>query len=127
MASTARLNAPLGDFLRRLHKAEIDARGPDRRIAFRRTREAIGAALGHGVLGTELAECLGVTVASIRNRADQLGGTMTAAEIRQLTTLSSRTVSEAIPHQLIAIEGDSEPERRYRIDDVVLALLALPD
>jgi hypothetical protein len=125
MASYGRFNPSLREFFRRLHQAEIDARGPDRRIAFRRTREAIGAALAHGVSSRELAECFGVTVASIRNRAALRGGTMTAGEISQLTTLRPTTLNGTLPHQLITMEGGAETERRYAIEDVVVALLAL--
>ncbi len=125
MATEVRpLNSWLADFLHRLHQAELAATGPDRRPAFRRTREAIGAAVASGVPGRDLAECLGVTTPSIRNRAAGLGATITADEIFELTTLTPDAINQLATGRLTAIAN--EPGPRYRIDDVVGALLALP-
>ena len=125
MASEAGLNSSLRGFFLQLHRAELAATGSDRRAAFRRTRAAIGAAIAVGIPAGALAECLGVTVASIRNRAAHTGGTITAEEVRQFTPLSLTAINKLTSPELRKVNEDPEPH--YRISDVVNALMVLPD
>jgi hypothetical protein len=116
------LNPGLSEFLRRLQRAEASASGPARRSALRHTRDAIGAALATGVPGRELADCLGVSVGAIRNRAARHDSTITADEITELTG-SSVAALTALTQQPLTPAGTEDAG--YRVAEVVRALLEM--
>lgn len=111
--------------LRRVQEAERSAVGAQRRPTFRLMREILGAAIRLGVPAQLLADCLGTSRQSVRNRASGLDGTLSAELIQRLTDLS--------PAQLDRLSGGELTRHTQRADqrahattDVVRALLGTP-
>jgi hypothetical protein len=81
--------------LRRAHRAELTATGEHRRPAFRVTRTLLGGARQAGQPCTLLADCLGVSVASVRARAGS-DGWLTTAEVVSVSGLSAQRIKECV-------------------------------
>ncbi len=115
----------LAELLRRLHQGELTAEGPDRRPAFRLSREVIGAAIAQGVPARQIAVCLGVTVGSIRDRRSNADGLMEISEVEHLTGLTPEAINQRSSVRL-KLAHDHIVET-YLISDVVRAVLARPE
>jgi hypothetical protein len=77
----------LEDLLRAASRAEKSARESQRRTAFRTMRYLLAGARANGFLYAELAEVLGVTARSIRNRIVD-DGPITAVQFAHLASVS---------------------------------------
>lgn len=119
------LNPRLAELLRKLHHAEIMASGPHRRPAFRITREVIGAALALSVPAHQVADCLGITVGTLRNRTARTDSLIHAKTIEQLTGLSPADINRESQAELRPAQEDNGITG-YRVAHLVRALLAMP-
>ena len=107
--------------LRRLHHAECQARGPDRRATFLLTRETIGAARRLGLAPHHIAECMGVSVDSVRNRTAPTDGTISPELIRRLTGLTPAELNRRAALPLV----QAVPDGSYRVSQFVACLLSI--
>jgi hypothetical protein len=108
--------------LRRAQAAESAARGSQRRAAFRLTRQLIGGAIDAGYPADAIAECLGVTVGSLRNRTER-NGLLSVAEIELLTNLSLATLLRWRIGGVLTVERiDTAGQPSYRAAEIIQAL-----
>jgi hypothetical protein len=115
----------LADLLHRVQQAERTARGAQRRPTFRFMRDVLGASIHLGVPVRLLAECLGTTPGSVRNRASRLDGLVAADLATELTGLT--------PAQLDRLSGGARSVARrgsgalgYPTIDLVRAVMCAP-
>ena len=119
---TEALPPPLAAALRRAHHAEATSHGPHRRPALRRTRELIGATLAIGYSLAAVADCLGITPGSVRDRQAS-GGSLSDAAIADLTGLDRDDIERwrregLLPASAAGLDG----EPCYPTIDVVRVL-----
>jgi hypothetical protein len=119
------LHPRLEGLLQRVQDAERAAVGEHRRPTFKLMRELLGASVGLGVPGQLLAECLGTSRGSVRNRAVSSDGTLTAELIQKLTELTPRQLDRLSKGELTR-DGDKVDRAAYPTVDVVRALLNTP-
>ena len=119
------LHPGLRALLLRVQAAERAAVGVHRRPTFRLMRELLGASVRLGVPAQQLAECLGTSRESVRNRATGLDGRMSAELIRQLIDLTPAELDDLSGGELTRHAGPSDPPA-YLTLDVVRALLSAP-
>lgn len=106
--------------------AERTARGPERRDAFRVTRFLIAGCLAAGISAEELADALGVTPHSVRNRggADGLVPSVVFAAHARID-LGTLTTWQHLGH-LPAAEPDRDHRTSYPASALIAALLTNP-
>ncbi len=116
------LPARLANMLARAQAAAEAATGPERRPAWRLMRDLLGAALAVGYPAQQLADCLGVTAGSIRNRA-RGDGWLAAAKIQDLAEVDTDTIERWRTDGLLPYERtEAAGERLYAAVDVIRAL-----
>jgi hypothetical protein len=123
LASSVPLHPRLAELLRRMQRAERTARGSQRRPTFRLMREFLSAAVQLGVPLDQLGECLGVNGPGLRTRIQDADGLLDGALIEQLTDLAPSEIDEL--SEVALTPNPSEPGR-YRVIDVVRALIHMP-
>jgi hypothetical protein len=122
------LHPRLGEVLRRVQLAERTAVGQYRRPTFRLMRQVLGASVRLGVPIQQLAECLGSSRESVRNRAQIDGDFLTPDLIEQLTDLTPAELDRCSGGELTKLASPTVKEGRdtYRTTDVIRALLSTP-
>ncbi|HEX3680377.1 MAG TPA: hypothetical protein VHU90_11700 [Galbitalea sp.] len=120
--TSRRLPGAVADALRRARTLENLATGANRRRAWQVTRELIQATLSAGYPATFIANALGVTSGSIRNRAGG-SGFLDAIELLELADLSTATLDQweidgLLPHT----KFDGIDRRMYAAEDIILGL-----
>jgi hypothetical protein len=113
------------DVLLRARSSENAATGTSRRRAWQLTRELIRATLSAGYSAALIAEALGVTSGSIRNRAGG-SGFLDAAELLELADLSSAVLDQWRLDGLLPntkVDGFDKP--MYAAEDIILGLARL--
>jgi hypothetical protein len=78
--------------LRRVRRAELVARGSDRRIAYRLTRELIGGAVAVGYTTAALADCLRMSAPSVKSRTSP-GGWLSSETVQQIAGVGADTIA----------------------------------
>lgn len=116
------LHPGLRTLLLRVQAAERASTGAHRRPTFRLMRELLGASVRLGVPVQLLAECLGASRASVRNRASGRDGPMSAELIRQLTDLTPDQLDQLSGGELTRAGGRCDQPTHLTVD-VVRALL----
>lgn len=119
------LHPRLEALLLRVQAAERTAVGPHRRPTFRLMREVLGASVRLGVPPQLLADCLRRTRDSVRNRATELNGTVSAELVRQLTGLNPAQLDRLSGGELTR-HAEHADQRTFLIADLVRALLNTP-
>lgn len=119
------LHPGLSALLLRVQAAERTAVGAQRRPTFRLMRELLGASMRLGVPAQLLAECLGTSRASVRNRATGRDGPMSAELIRQLTDLTPVQLDQLSGGELTR-HAAAPDDPTYLTLDVIRALLNTP-
>lgn len=119
------LHPRLQDLLLRVQAAERTAVGAHRRPTFRLMRELLGASMRLGVPTQLLAECLGSSRDSVRNRASGRDGTISAELIKELTGLTPAQLDHLSGGELTR-HAQQADGRGYATPDVVRALLSTP-
>lgn len=119
------LHPGLRALLLRVQVAERAAVGAHRRPTFRLMRELLGGAVRLGVPAQLLAECLGTSRDSVRNRASGRDGPMSAELIRRLTDLTPAQLDQLSGGELTR-DGAQLDQHTYLTLDVVRALLNTP-
>jgi hypothetical protein len=122
-AGPRRMPDQLVAVLQRAHIAELQAVGEHRRPAFRLTRALLGGAHRAGYSAACLAECLGLSLSSVRSRSGS-DGWVSALAITQLADLAAGTV------ELWQAEGllpstvlDQAGQSCYLASDLIRALI----
>jgi hypothetical protein len=123
--SLEQLHPRLDALLLRVQAAEREARGVHRRPTFRLMRELLGACVRLGVPLELLAECLGSSRESVRNRATALDGTVSAELVLQLTGLTVVQLDLLSGGELTR-HTDQADQLTFRSIDMVRALLKTP-
>ena len=88
---SAPLPGRLAQLLRQAQAAESVAAGPERRIAWRTTRQVLGAVLEAGYPTAAVADCLGISAGEVRARATA-DGWLAEATIVELAELTSAAI-----------------------------------
>lgn len=115
--------------LHRVQAAEDTAVGAHRRPTLRLMREVLGASVRLGISIDLLAECLGRTRSSVRNRASGSDGTLTAELIKELTDLTPSQLNRLSKGELTRnADQANHPtgQPTYLTIDVIRALLQTP-
>lgn len=120
------LHPRLADLLCRLQAAERGATGSDRRPTFRLMRDVLGAALALGVPARVLADCLGTTPGSVRNRAGRLDALVPAALVTELTGLTPSRLDRLSGGRLSDGPHGPDPSPGYPTSVLVRALVSTP-
>lgn len=123
------LHPRLEAVLHRVQEAERTAVGNQRRPTFRLMRELLGASVQLGVPIAQLADCLGSSRNSVRNRVSGCDDPMSAELIRQLTGLTPAQLDRLSGGELTRAGKPSKAAGQasaYLTIDVVRALLATP-
>ena len=123
------LHPRLKALLQRVQEAERTAVGNQRRATFRLMRELLSASVRLGVPTQQLAECLGRSRESVRNRASGRDGRITPELIRQLTGLTPAQLNQLSRGELDRLREHNDPADQaspYLTTDVVRALLKTP-
>ena len=118
------LHPRLAEMLRRIHKAEKTATGDQRRPTFRLMREVLTASIHLGVAAKLLAECLGTSAQSVRNRVSDPDAMMGRELISQLTDLTPEEL-DVLSHGELT-RNQPSAVTAYRTIDVVRALVSIP-
>jgi len=118
------LHPRLADLLRRLQHAERTATGEQRRPTFRLMRDVLGAAIAAGVPVRLLADCLGTTPGSVRNRAGRHDAVVSPTLVAELTGLTPARLDRLSGGRLA--QARSEAAAGYPTGALVQALLATP-
>jgi hypothetical protein len=119
------LPARVASVLLRARSSERAATGTNRRRAWQLTRELIQATLSAGYPATLIAEAMGVTSGSIRNRAGG-SGFLDAAELLELTDLSFAVLDQwRLDGLLPNTEADAFDKPMYAAEDIILGLARL--
>ncbi len=116
------LPARVASVLLRARASERVATGTNRRRAWQLTRELIQATLSAGYPATLIADALGVTSGTIRNRAGG-SGFLDAGELLELADLSSAILDHwQINGLLPRTRIDGFDRRMYAAEDIILGL-----
>ncbi|MCU1658870.1 MAG: hypothetical protein JWO57_3526 [Pseudonocardiales bacterium] len=108
--------------LHRAHEAERTATGDSRIPAFRLTRSLLGGARHAGYTPARLAEGLGISVGSVRNRGSS-DGWIAADVFAELTDLSPDTVDSWIADGMLPSRATDEAGRDcYLASELIYAL-----
>lgn len=115
----------LSSVVLRAHQAETEASGPERRMAFRRTRALITGARLAGFSLHDIADLLGIGIGSVRNRAGDVG-VVGAEDITALTGLGPDRIEQWrrlgwLADPVVGPDG----RELYAADDLVRALCRL--
>jgi hypothetical protein len=78
--------------LRRARRAELVARGSNRRIAYRLTRELIGGAVAVGYTTAALADCLRMSAPSVKSRTSP-GGWLSSETVQRVAGVDADTIA----------------------------------
>ena len=91
MALETALPGRVARLLRQAQAAELVAAGPERRIAWRTTRQVLGAVLEAGYSTAAVAQCLSITAGEVRARATA-DGWLAEATILTLAELTPAAI-----------------------------------
>jgi hypothetical protein len=108
--------------LRRAHAVELRAIGAQRRPALRLTRSLLGGSRLAGYHASQLAECLGVSVSSIRNRGGSDGWVDVPAFTRVAGVPMETVEAWRVAGLLTATSDQIRGEQRYLASELVRAL-----
>ncbi|MEN0084685.1 MAG: hypothetical protein AAGC66_07945 [Leifsonia sp.] len=101
--------------------AEADARGSERRVAYRTSRHLFGGALRLGITATEIADVLGVRPHSVRARSN-VDGLVDGNHFATLARIPHRELTEWQRTGLIRLEGpDNGGMHGYRASALLRA------
>jgi hypothetical protein len=116
------LPARVAGVLLRARSSERAATGTNRRRAWQLTRELIQATLSAGYPATLIADALGVTSGSIRNRAGG-SGFLDESELLELANLSKGVLDRWEIDGLLPGTGvDGFDRKMYAAEDIILGL-----
>jgi hypothetical protein len=112
----------VANLLQRALAAERIASGPQRRPAYRVTRELLGGALEVGYSPLDLSVCLGISAASIRTRIST-GGWLATSTLAELADIGAEQIQHwrsegLLPNERSAPSGESY----FAAADVIWAL-----
>lgn len=114
----------LAAVLQRAHTAELQAVGEQRRAAFRLTRALLGGARRAGYSAPRLAECLGLSLSSVRSRSGS-DGWVSASAITQLADLAAGMIEQwQVGGLLPTTNVDQAGQSCYLASDLIRALIA---
>lgn len=117
----ASLPEPLVSVLLAARAEEENATGIDRRPAYRTTRIVIGALREAGYSTTLIARTLGISIGSVRARAES-GGLLPKKTICALTGLSSRQFTALAARHSVTPADETTPSM-FRMLEIVRALV----
>jgi hypothetical protein len=121
---TSQLPPGLVSLLRWAQTTERASSGPGRRLAFRFSREVIGAATAAGYPPALIAECLSVTTTSAAGRAQQ-NGWLAAAKVEEGARLAPGTLDRWYKQGALTERHVQATAVLYPAGDVVRALAVL--